>query len=297
MLDPRRLQVIQAVGREGSLSAAARSLGYSQPAISHHVAQLEAQLGTALVARAGRGVRLTDAGRAVAEHADDVLGRMAAAEAEVAEIAGLRAGRVRLAAFPSGSATLVPAALAALRSEHPLVEVSFVEAEPDESLPLLRAGELDVVLGFAYAEEPDPAGGFDRLRLLDDPLHAVLPAGHRLAARKRIRLPDLAGETWIAGCPQCRGHLLHVCAAAGFEPAIAFGTDDYVAVQSLVAAGLGVALLPALSLAAATNPAVAVRPVAGGPGRTIEAVTVAGARRPPAVTAMLEALQAAAARK
>jgi molybdate transport repressor ModE-like protein len=295
MIDPRRLQVIQAVAREGSLSAAARSLGYTQPAISHHVAQLEAQLGTALVTRLGRGVRLTDAGRAVAEHADDVLGRMAAAEAEVAEIAGLRAGRVRLAAFPSGSATLVPAALAALRAEHPLVEVTFVEAEPGESLPLLRAGELDVVLGFSYDEEPDAAAGFDHLRLLDDPLHAVLPAGHRLAARKRIRLTDLAEETWIAGCPQCRGHLLHVCAGAGFEPSIAFGTDDYVAVQGLVAAGLGVALLPALSLSAATNPSVVVRPVAGSPGRTIEAVTVTGTRRPPAVTAMLAALTSAAA--
>ena len=295
MLDLRRLQTLQAVAREGSLSAAARSLGYTQPAVSHHVAALEAEVGTALVTRLGRGVRLTDAGRALADHADDLLGRLAAAEEDVAAIAGLRAGRVRLAAFPSGSATLVPRALAAVRNGHPLVEISFEEGEPAQTLPLLRAGELDVVLGFSYEEEPDPGREHDRVPLMTDPLHAVLPAGHPLAARKRIRLEQLADETWIAGCPQCRGHLLHACASAGFEPNIAFATDDYVAVQGLVAAGLGVALLPALSLAAHTRADVEVRPVTGAPARTIEAVTTAGGRRPPAVDAMVAALKDAAA--
>lgn len=294
MLDSKRLRVWQAVARTGSLSGAARALGYTQPAISHHVAGLEAELGTALLTRLGRGVRLTDAGRVLAAHADDVLTRVAAAEEEVAAIAGLRAGRVRLAAFPSGSATIVPAALKRMRDAHPKVAVSFVEAEPSESLPLLRAGEVDVVLGFSYAEEPDPARDFDRLPLLEDPLRAVLPAAHPLAARRRIALADLRDAEWIAGCPQCRGHLMHVCAAAGFTPRVGYATDDYVAVQGLVAAGLGVALLPGLSLQAMTRPDVAVRPLSGGPGRVVEAVTVAGGRRPPAVEAMLAALTAAA---
>ena len=294
MLDIKRLQALQAVAREGSLSAAARTLGYTQPAVSHHIASLEAHLGTALVTRAGRGVRLTDAGAALAEHADDVLGRIAAAEEDVAMIAGLRAGRVRLAAFPSGAATLVPDALARLRDRHPGVAVSFEEAEPPESLPLLRAGDLDVVLGFSY-EEDAAAGDFERIALLEDPLLAVLPAGHALAGASVIALEDLADDVWIAGCPHCRGHLLHACAEAGFEPEIAFATDDYVAVQGLVAAGLGVALLPRLALVGMTRPGVEVRAVAQSPQRVIEAVVAAGARRPPTVTAMVEVLQEAAA--
>lgn len=293
MLDVRRLRSLQAVARTGSLSAAARELGYTQPAVSHQIATLEAEVGTALIARSGRGVRLTDAGMALADHAEDLLRRLAAAEEEVAAIAGLRAGRVRLAAFPSGSATVVPPALAALRARHPGVSVSLLEAEPAESLPRLRAGELDLVLAFSYAEEPERDLDHDRIALLDDPLHAVLPAGHRLSGRKRLRLAELAGETWIAGCPQCRGHLLHECAAAGFEPEIAFSTDDYVAVQALVAAGLGVALLPELSLRAATREGVAILPLAERPARTIQAVLAAG-RRPPAVEALLNALTDAA---
>ena len=294
MLDVKRLQALQAVAREGSLSGAARALGYTPPAVSHHIAALEAHLGTALVARAGRGVRLTDAGVALAEHADDVLSRIAAAEEEVAMIAGLRAGRVRLAAFPSSAATLVPAALARLRVRHPKLAVSFVEAEPPDALPLLRAGELDVVLGFSYAEDPAP-GDFERVALREDALLAVLPEEHPLAARPRIALGDLAADTWIAGCPHCRGHLLHACGEAGFAPEIAFATDDYVAVQALVAAGLGVALLPGLALLSARRPGVAVREVDGAPARTVEAVVTAGARRSPAVSAMLEALTEASA--
>lgn len=294
MLDVKRLQALQAVAREGSLSGAARTLGYTQPAVSHHIAALEAHLGTALVARAGRGVKLTDAGRALAERADDVLGRIAAAEEEVAAIAGLRAGRVRLAAFPSGAATLVPFALARLRARHPKLAVSFVEAEPPEALPLLRSGEVDVVVGFSYAEDPAP-GDFERIALREDPLVAVLPEDHALAGRPRIRLANLAGDTWIAGCPHCRGHLLHACREAGFAPEIAFATDDYVAVQALVAAGLGVALLPRLALLSAQRPGVSVREVQDVPARTIEAVVTAGARRSPAVDAMLAALTEASA--
>src|SRR3954470_9889844 len=150
MLDVRRLQMLRAVAREGSLSAAARVLGYTQPAVSHHVARLEEEVGTALLTRLGRGVQLTDAGLALVEHAGAVLSRLEAAEEEVASIAGLRAGRVRLAAFPSASATLIAGALARLRAAHPRVALSFAEGEPEDVLPLLRAGELDVVVAFTY---------------------------------------------------------------------------------------------------------------------------------------------------
>lgn len=295
MLDVRRLQMLQAVAREGSLSAAARTLGYTQPAVSHHIARLEEEMGTPLITRLGRGVRLTDAGLALADHAGAVLNRLAAAEEEVASIAGLRAGRVRLAAFPSGSATLVPAALARLRAAHPAVAVSFVEAEPDESVPLLRAGEVDLVLGFEYEAvgDEDSATDYEKVPLLFDPLQAVLPRDHPLAGAEEIALGELAGATWIAGCERCRGHLMHACERAGFAPEIAYATDDYVTVQALIAAGLGVALLPSIVLSAVRRDDVVVLPVAERPGRTVQVVLPAAGRRPPAVDAMLAALDAA----
>jgi molybdate transport repressor ModE-like protein len=295
MLDVRRLQMLRAVAREGSLSAAARALGYTQPAVSHHIARLEDEVGTALLTRLGRGVRLTDAGRALVDHTDAVLIRLSAAEEEVAAIAGLRAGRVRLAAFPSGSATLMAGALTRLRAAHPGIELSFSEAEPEDSLQLLRAGELDLVLGFSYAAVGAHDGrDLTTVPLLHDPSHAILPATHPAAADGPLALKSLAEETWIAGCERCRAHLLHVAAGAGFVPRIDFATDDHLTVQSLIAAGLGVSLLPALALCSARRDDVAVRPVTGEPARTVEVVLPVAVRRPPAVTATLAALRAAA---
>jgi DNA-binding transcriptional LysR family regulator len=187
-------------------------------------------------------------------------------------------------------------ALTRLRADHPGIELSFVEAEPEDALPLLRAGELDLVLGFSYAAVGLRDGG-DLVAepLLHDPTHAVLPAGHPAADGDRpLALAALAGETWIAGCERCRGHLLHVADAAGFAPRIDFATDDHLTVQSLIAAGLGVSLLPALALCSARRDDVEVRTVAGEPARMVEVVLPVANRRPPAVTATLAALRAAA---
>jgi DNA-binding transcriptional LysR family regulator len=296
MLDVHRLRVLRAVAREGSFSAAARALDYTQPAISHHVARLEAEVGTALLVRGGRSVRLTEAGAALVDHADAVLARLADAEEEVAAIAGLRAGRVRLAAFPSASATLVPGAFSALRARYAGIEVSLVEEEPPEALALLREGEVDAAVAFGYPEAELAAGSDLAVEpLLEDRLLAVLPAGHRRARARRLRLEALADETWIAGCERCRRHLLHVAAEAGFVPSIAFATDDYVTTQGLVAAGLGVTLLPSLALSAVRRDDVAVVELAEPAVRQVAAVVPAGPRRPPAVSALLEALRGAAA--
>jgi molybdate transport repressor ModE-like protein len=297
MLDVRRMQMLSAVARAGSVSAAARALGYTQPAVSHHIARLEEEVGTALITRLGRGVQLTDAGHALVEHADAVLSRLSAAEEDIAEIAGLRAGRVRLAAFPSGSATLVAGALARLYAAHPAIEVAFTEAEPEDAIPGLRTGDLDLVLGFSYAAAATHDGrDLEAIALLHDPSVAVMHPDHaHAAAAGPLALGELAAETWIAGCERCRGHLLVLAAAAGFKPAIAYATDDYVTVQALIAARLGVTLLPALALVAARREQVAVRALAGRPGRTVEALLPAAARRPPAVAAMLAALREEAA--
>jgi molybdate transport repressor ModE-like protein len=296
MLDVRRLQMLRAVAREGSVSGAARALGYTQPAVSHHIARLEAEVGTALITRLGRGVRLTDAGRTLAEHADAVLTRLTAAEEDVAAIAGLRAGRVRLVAFPSGSATLMAGALTRLREAHPGIEVSFEEAEPEDAIPQLRSGDADLVLAFSYAAVGRHDGrDLESVPLLHDPSHAVVHPDHPAADERPLSLGRLADDTWIAGCERCRGHLLHLTNAAGFEPRIAYATDDYVTVQSLVAARLGVSLQPALALVAARRDDVVVRPVGGDPVRTVEVLMSAAERRPPAVLAMLAALREASA--
>lgn len=299
MIDAAGLRVIRAIAEEGSFTAAATSLGYSQPAISQMVRRLEDRTGTVLVERLGRSVRLTEAGAVLARHAGPVLSALAAAESEVAAIAGLRAGRVRLMAFPSSSSTLVPHALAMVRAAHPDVEVTFAEAEPPESLAALRAGDCDIAVAFAYAgatlaRGEDEIEAFQSHKLLEDEVRLAVPADHRLAAAGSVRMTDLVDEQWIAGCPRCRGHLLSLAERAGFSPTVSFETEDYVAVLGFVAAGLGVALVPDLILASAHNDGVAILSIKPAPRRTVYAVTTPDLTRVPAVAATLQALCTAA---
>jgi molybdate transport repressor ModE-like protein len=299
MLDATALRMVRAIAETGSFSGAARELGYSQPAVSQQIRRLERRVGTPLVVRSGRAVRLTEAGAALSRHAVSVLATLAAAEEEVAAIAGLRAGRVRMVAFPSSSASLVPHALAQLRASHPGLSVSFSEAEPPESLALVRAGECDVAVAFSYlgtdlGRGEDDLEGLVAVPLLSDPLKVALPAGHPLAALPVVALASLAEETWIAGCPRCRGHLLAACESVGFTPTVAYATDDYVAVQGLIAAGLGVALIPEMILRSVHHPGIATRPVTPASTREVSAVTTPDLLRVPAVRACIEALKAVA---
>ncbi|SEL07522.1 LysR family transcriptional regulator [Streptacidiphilus jiangxiensis] len=293
MIEARHLRVLRAVERQGSFSAAARELGLTQPAISQQMKALERSLGTPLVVRVGRGVALSEAGRVLAEHAAGVLAGLAAAEDAVAGIAGLRTGRVRLVSFPTASATLVPAAVAALRVEAPGVQVSLTEAEPPASVGMLRAVECELVLAFRYpSAEPEDWSDLAVTRLRRDPLVALLPADHPLAGEPELGdLAALQADPWIAGCPQCRGHLVDLCEAAGFTPRIDFATDDYPAVLGLVAAGLGVAVLPRLALAATRTDGVAVVPLAAEVAREIVALTLPDLGRVPAVALMVEKLK------
>jgi molybdate transport repressor ModE-like protein len=307
-LDPAALRLMRAIADTGTISAAAEVVGSSQPAISQQVRRLERRLGTALLERAGRGVRLTEAGEVLARHGSAVTAAMEAAREEVEALAGLRTGRVRLTAFPSSSATLVPGALARLRQTHPGVRVSFTEAEPPESLQELRDGQCDLAVAFSYPGNEIGSGthageassgtadtrGLVTHHLFQDSMWLALPHDHPAAASQEVALAELDGETWIAGCPRCRGHLLQVCGAAGFEPEVTYATDDYVAVLGLVAAGLGVALIPGLVLHAARNSDVDLRPVRPASTRDVQAVTTPDLLRVPAVTAALEALKATA---
>lgn len=295
MHELHRLRVLGEVARLGSMSAAAASLCYSQPAISHHISRLEAEAGTPLVVRHARGVRLTEAGRVLVDHADTAFSALAEADEKVAAIAGLRAGRVRVAAFPTAVSGFVPEALAALRRRAPETRVSLREAEPAEAFAALRAGEIDIAVAFDYAETPGGADERLRLvRLMDDPLVLAVPEGHPAAAAERLRLGDLSDATWASGCERCRGHLEFRCASAGFEPRIDFATDQYVAVQRLVACGLAISALPELAFACHGEPGVARIALPELGSRRVSAAVSAGPQ-PPAVAAMLDELVAVSA--
>jgi len=278
----------------GSFSAAAESLAYTQSAVSQQIAALEREAGTVLVERRARGVHLTEAGRALVAHADVILARLADAEAELEAIAGMRGGRLRLVSFPTAGATIAPLAIARFRERHPGVEVTLAPREPDEGLECLKSGECDIALtveaGFAPISDP----AIERHALLEDPMYLCVSARHRVAKKPRIRLGDLAEESWILGttgrCPD--GVVLErACQAAGFEPRVAFQSDDYYAIQGFVAAGVGVCLIPDLALVAVRDDVV-IRCLEGRPPvRHVLAATLAGGYVSPAAAAMLEILR------
>src|SRR3954454_12197802 len=191
MLDVRRLRVLREVAARGSFSAAAESLSFTQSAVSQQVAALERESGAKLIERFPRGIRLTDAGRALVDHADAILARIDDAEEELAAIAGLRGGRLRIATFQSAGATLVPRAVGEFHRRHPGVELT-VRQEELEAVEMLVAGEVDVALVMDFEDAPHPTADLDLVKLLDDPYDVVLPENHRLAKQPAVDLADLA---------------------------------------------------------------------------------------------------------
>ena len=209
-------------------------------------------------------------------HTEAVLANLAEAEAELEAIAGIRGGRVRLASFQTAGSAIVPQAIATFRARHPGVELSLVEAEPVDAIPALRTGELDVAL----VVEPngiteEPGTGSTALDLLDDPMYVALPLDHELTRKVRVKLKDLAGEQWINPplAYPCSGFVTRACAAAGFEPHVTFETDDYLAVQGLVAAGVGIALIPDLALTTVRDDIVIRSLGSQAPVRHVVAIT------------------------
>ncbi len=287
MLDVTRLRVLDAVARHGSVTAAAREMDYSQPSVSHHLARLEAETGARLLQKAGRGIRLTQAGELLADRAAEIIGRIDAADAELSAHVGLTAGRVRLAGFASAIGALVPHAAATLARRHPGLEVSSTDTHPPEALELLRTGRVEVAIIFRYDEADEEPAGVRLHHLLDDPMYL-------LSHRRTRGLASLRDATWIAGCERCRGHLLALCDTAGFEPNIGYESDDMVLMQALVAAGLCVATLPGLALRAHHADGVVATKLPGLP-RRVFAATYGEPPDPPAVDALLGALTEAAA--
>ena len=247
----RRLQVLAEVADRGSFSAAAASLEMTQSAVSQHVSALERTVGMAQFDRTSRPPQLTEAGIALVRHTRAVLTRLDAAEQDLAAVAGRRRGRVRLGAFPTALATFVPPALAAFKQRVPTVTLGVVDDHMPQLLRRLGDGEIDLAIVYGHEALPDVASGeFERIPLFDDPFRAVLPRAHHLAGKgATISLRDLSDETWIGGSAASGWFRIvrQACREAGFEPNVALTSDDYVGIQALVAANLGVAVLPGLA--------------------------------------------------
>jgi DNA-binding transcriptional LysR family regulator len=291
MLDIRRMKVLREVAAQGSFSAAAEALNFTQSAVSQHIAALERETGTQLVERFSRGVRLTEAGNVLVTHADVILARLDSAEEDLAAIAGLRGGRLRLVGFQSAGATVVPRAVATFHGRHPDVELSLREAEPDEAARLLKAGDADLALVYDHPATmllPE----LELTHLLDDCYDALLPAGHALAERRRLALSDLRDDQWVASTSTdgCRKITESSCHEAGFKPRVAFEADETLAAQALVAAGMGVTLLPRMALTA-VHPGTVPRALKDVPVRRVLAARVEGGFHSPASDAMLQIFQ------
>src|SRR4051794_12927098 len=288
MLNLTQLKVLEAVARHGSITEAARELHYSQPSVSHHLGRLEAATGAKLVQRVGRGIRLTPEGELLAGRATEILGRVNAASVELAARVGLRAGRVRLAGFQTVLSTLVPKAAAELSRSYPGIELNLVDAHPVEGLQMLRSGHVDIALIFRDTDTPLEEGGVRLTHLLDDPLYLVSDQPHQ-------RVDDHRDSAWVGGCDRCRAATITACERAGFSPRIAYSCDDTVVTQSLVGAGMGVAILNGLALRAHQVPGVHATPLTDR-ARKIYAATYGDPPDPPATTALIEILASSAGR-
>jgi DNA-binding transcriptional LysR family regulator len=292
MLEPRRLLTFREVARRGSFSRAAEALALTQPAVSQQIGALEREVGAPLLHRGPGGLTLTAEGELLLGHADALAARLRAADAQLAELGSARDARLRIGAFPSALATIVPDAIAARRAASER-EVAFeaVEGSGADVAAGVREGRLHVGVCFEDASAPpreDP--DVRRHELAIEPMEAAVDAGHPLSGRRRVKLDALADDTWGAPSPD---HLIYrACVAAGFEPRIDYITRDPLAIRGLVAAGLCVTLTPRL-LAGQLEGVHTIRLAGEAPSRRLYALTPEVGARPPAL-AFVDALRAAA---
>jgi DNA-binding transcriptional LysR family regulator len=291
------LEVFRTVARHGSITVAAQALGFTQSAVSRQISVLEAQTGTRLFDRLPRGVELTDEGRCLLPHAEAMLDRLATARSDLEALRGLGGGRVRVGAFPTAVAALVPRALAGFREAYPDVGLSLVEGRTPELLDRLRAGDADVAVVSAPPDRPLDSTRYALHHLLDERLLVAVPRGHRLARRRTVRIAELADDFFIAGSATAEETLLRATLPRGFRPQIDIVAAEWTGKLGCVAAGLGVALVPTLA-ARATPADLALLRLHDDDAsvRQVFAATVAGRSRPPAVTRLLSHLDAVAGR-
>ena len=300
MLDPKLLVTFREVAVRGSFSAAAEELSFTQPAVSQHIARLERDIGTRLLERDARGVKLTPAGETLLRHAGLLLDSMRRARADVEAAAGLSRPRVRVGAFPTAAASLIPDAARELRGRHPNVELDLHVLEPEEAADRLAAGSLDVGMAIESVVRPVVERiGITHIHVGDDPMLVALPTDHRLASRPAVALEALDGEDWLIPCVggTCPDSniVMRACRDAGFEPGIRFESDDYHALLGMAAVGAGVALIPSL-VTISSRPDVVVRPVSGRPPTRRILAAVRAGERDPVLERFLDALRISAGR-
>jgi DNA-binding transcriptional LysR family regulator len=298
MIDLRRMRLLRELRERGTIAAVADALSYTPSAVSQQLAALEREAGVMLLERVGRGVRLTDAGHRLAEHADAVLARLEQAEAELAAIDEVH-GRVRVAAFQTAARSLVAPVLRPLTDGFDGLRVELLEMEAEEAMPLLRAGDVDVVVAEEYRTAPRPhERALERFDLGRDRILLALPRDHPEAQGDRpVPLRRLSGETWCGTRDDTAfaAVLLRACRAAGFEPDVRHRANDVALLLQMAADGHGVTLVPALGQPE-SHPGVAIRPVAGPDlERRLFAAVRRGTARRPALAATLDALRARAA--
>ncbi|MGW0733123.1 LysR family transcriptional regulator [Streptomyces sp. NPDC002851] len=292
MIDLRRLRVLRAVDHYGTVTAAAQALHFTPSAASQQIRQLGRELDVALLEPHGRRVRLTPAARSLLAHADAIQARWERAETELRGAHDQPVGLLRVCGFPVAVSTLLAPMAVALRERHPGLTVQIQETELRSSLDLLFEGEADLAVVESTTSNP-PAGDsrFDQQPLLDDPFDLVVPVTHPFARRQQVALAEAADEDWIlASAPStCGQHTLGACSSAGFTPKIAHNAMEWNAVATLVAHGLGVALVPRLAHVAPHLPVTRV-PCAGSPRRKLLTCTRSGGREHPAIAAALDEL-------
>ncbi|GAA2086922.1 LysR family transcriptional regulator [Streptomyces albiaxialis] len=297
MLDLARLRALHAVGTHGSVGAAAEALGFTPSAISQQVAKLERETGTTLLERRGRGVALTDAALMLVRAAEQMLSLAEQAEIALEERRGRPAGRLTVAAFPSAARGLLPGVLARIAAEHPQLDLRMTEVDPHLSVGMVARGEVDLAVTHDWDTVPLPSPeGLRRTPLGEDVCDMLLPEGHPLTEPDRpLVREDLGAARWVCQPPGsvCHGWLLSTLRAAGQEPDIGFHVGEYQTQVALVAAGLGVALLPRLGRGVLPE-GVVLRPLTPAPVRRLYAVWRGEASRRPAIVEAVEVLREAA---
>lgn len=296
MIDVQRLRVLRAVAEHGSFNKAAGALLLTPSAVSQHIAVLERTLGHPVAVRSTRGVTLTEPGRLLVEAAQAISAELDQVRREIDRLTEERP-RLTIATFTSGGRRLLPAALSRFVAAHPQVELTVLESEPEEAVPMVRGGAVDLALTYHFdgpaPVRPGERPALDWVPLMEDPMWLVLPRGHRLAGRASVDLAELSADRWVLGCLKTEAFLRRYAELAGFDLRVGASTTDYFFAQTLVAAGVGVSLVPQVALAEAPEQAV-VRVGPARPARHIGLVLPRRRRANPYAAALTKALTAAA---
>ncbi|WP_405787473.1 LysR family transcriptional regulator [Streptomyces sp. NBC_00029] len=297
MIDVQRLRVLRAVAEHGSFNRAAGALLLTPSAVSQHIAALERAVGHPVAVRSTRGVTLTEPGRLLVEAAESISAELDQVRHAIDRLTADRP-RLTVATFTSGGRHLLPAALSRFMEAHPEVELTVLESEPEDAVPMVRGGAADLALAYHFdgppPVRPDGRPGLDWVPLMEDPLWLVLPPGHRLTGRPSVELAELRADPWVLGCLKTEAFLRRYAELAGFDLRVAASTTDYFFAQTLVAAGVGVSLVPHVSLSPAPeSPVVRVEPPR--PARHIGLVLPRRGRPQPYTETLTAALTTAAA--